>query len=103
IRNNKRYLYEESARIPLVVTGPGVAQDVQSDDVVNNADLTATITQIAGATPGLTLDGESMVPALTTPGLERGRATLLEAYAGDPILGVRTSRYLYTEWDTGKA
>jgi hypothetical protein len=43
-------------------------------------------------------DGESLLPNLFDPKLEKGRAILLEAYAGSPILGVRTSRYLYTEW-----
>jgi hypothetical protein len=42
-----------------------------------------------------------LLPSLTNPDLERGRAILLEAYAGIPVTGVRTSRYLYTEWDTG--
>ena len=39
------------------------------------------------------------MPSLLNPKLERGRAILFEAYAGEQILGVRTSRYLYTEWD----
>jgi hypothetical protein len=41
------------------------------------------------------------MPSLFSPKSEDGRAILLEAYAGTPILGVRTSRYLYTEWHTG--
>jgi hypothetical protein len=39
------------------------------------------------------------MPNLLNPKLENGRAILFEAYAGEQILGVRTSRYLYTEWD----
>jgi hypothetical protein len=39
------------------------------------------------------------MPRLLDPKGESGRAILFEAYAGEPILGVRTSRYLYTEWD----
>ena len=100
IRNQKRYLYEESARVPFVVRGPGVARGATSSDVVTNADLPATILQLAGASPGKTQDGISLVPNFTDPTLERGRAILLEAYAGQQIIGVRTSRYLYTEWDT---
>ena len=42
------------------------------------------------------------MPSLLDPKLEHGRAILLEAYAGEQILGVRTSRYLYTEWDGDK-
>ncbi len=102
IRNNKRYLYEESARVPVVVRGPGVARGETARDVVVNADLTSTFLELSGATPGLTQDGESLLPVLTNPTVERGRALLLEAYAGPPIKGVRTSRYLYTEWDTDR-
>ena len=102
IRNNKRYLYEEAARVPLVVRGPGVARGETAEDVVVNADLASTFLDLSGATPGLLQDGESLMPVLTTPTLERGRAILLEAYAGPAIKGLRTSRYLYTEWDTGR-
>ena len=102
IRDNKRFLYEESARVPFIARGPGIPHDESSDDVVVNADLTSTLLELSGAQPGLTQDGESLMPTLTNPDLEHGRAILLEAYAGSPILGVRTSRYLYTEWDTGK-
>ncbi|MQA72879.1 MAG: sulfatase-like hydrolase/transferase [Solirubrobacterales bacterium] len=102
IRNNKRFLYEESARVPIVVRGPGVAHGAQSNDVLVNADLTATFLEISGAAPGLVQDGQSLLPSLAQPELEHGRAILLEAYAGQPILGVRTARYLYAEWDTGE-
>ncbi len=103
VRDNKRFLYEESARVPFIARGPGIPHGESSDDVVVNADLTSTILGLSGAPAGLTQDGESLMPSLTNPDLENGRAILLEAYAGAPILGVRTSRYLYTEWDTGKA
>ena len=100
IRNNKRFLYESSARVPFIARGPGIARDRQTKDVVTNADLVPTILELTGASPGLTQDGESLMPSLRTPELENGRAALLEAFAGDEILGLRTSRYLYTEWDT---
>ncbi len=99
IRDNKRYLYEESARVPFIARGPGIPQNESSDDVVVNADLTATILELSGATPGLEQDGQSLMPRLLNPTGESGRAILFEAYAGEQILGVRTARYLYTEWD----
>ena len=43
IRDNKRFLYEESARVPFIARGPGIPQGESSDDVVVNADLTSTI------------------------------------------------------------
>jgi arylsulfatase A-like enzyme len=99
IRDNKRYLYEESARVPFIARGPGIPHGESSADVVVNADLTSTILQLSGASPGLVQDGQSLMPNLLNPKLENGRAILFEAYAGEQILGVRTSRYLYTEWD----
>jgi N-acetylglucosamine-6-sulfatase len=101
IRDNKRFLYEESARVPFVAVGPGIPKGESSSDIVVNADLNPTIMQITGATPGLPSDGMSLLPNLFDPKLERGRAILLEAYAGSPILGVHTNRYVYTEWSDG--
>jgi arylsulfatase A-like enzyme len=104
VRDNKRFLYEESARVPFVARGPGIPHGENSNDIVVNADLTSTILQLTGASTDVTQDGQSLMPSLTNPDLETGRAILLEAYAGTPILGVRTSQYLYTEWeDTGTA
>jgi N-acetylglucosamine-6-sulfatase len=104
IRNQKRYLYEESARVPFVARGPGIARNKRSDDVVTNADLVPTILELSGAQPGETQDGQSLMPSLAEPDLERGRAIQMEAFAiGPQITGLRTSRYLYAEWDTGKA
>ena len=102
IRDNKRYLYEESARVPFIARGPGIPHGQSSEDMVVNADLTSTVLDLANASPGLEQDGQSLMPSLLDPKLEHGRAILLEAYAGEQILGVRTSRYLYTEWDGDK-
>ncbi len=103
IRNNKRFLYEESIRVPFVARGPGIARNQSSMDVVTNADIAQTILDLSGVQPRLVQDGQSLMPSLASPELERGRTILLEAYAGDQIIGVRNSRYLYTEWDTGLA
>jgi arylsulfatase A-like enzyme len=102
IRNQKRYLYEESARVPFIARGPGIARGESSEDVVVNADLTSTILELSGATAGLTQDGQSLMPTLTNPDAEHARAIDLEAEAGPRIIGLRTWRYLYTEWETGK-
>jgi arylsulfatase A-like enzyme len=101
IKSQKRYIYEESAKVPFIVRGPGVARGEQSADVVTNADVVPTILDISHATPGNPQDGVSLLDDFANPKLEHGRAILHEAYAGQTILGVRTSRYLYTEWDTG--
>jgi N-acetylglucosamine-6-sulfatase len=101
IKSQKRYIYEESARVPFIVRGPGVARDEVSNDVVTNADVVPTILDLTGASAGNPQDGVSLTEDFKNPKLEHGRAILHEAFAGQTILGLRTSRYLYTEWDTG--
>lgn len=101
IRADKRFLYEESSRVPFIARGPQLPRGEQSSDVVVNADIAATVLEISGASAGVTQDGQSLLPSLENPDIERGRAILLEAFAGDEIFGVRTSRYVYSEWDTG--
>jgi N-acetylglucosamine-6-sulfatase len=101
IRSQKRFVYEESARVPFIARGPGVARGETSTDVVSNVDLVPTILELTGASPGNPIDGVSLTDDFKNPKLEHGRAILHEAYAGQTIFGLRTSRYLYTEWDTG--
>jgi N-acetylglucosamine-6-sulfatase len=101
IRSQKRFIYDESSRVPFIVRGPGVARGESSTDVVSNADVVPTILDLTGATPGNPIDGVSLTENFDNPKLEHGRAILHEAYAGKTILGLRTSRYLYSEWDTG--
>jgi N-acetylglucosamine-6-sulfatase len=101
IRSQKRFIYEESARVPFIVRGPGVARGESSTDVVSNVDVVPTILELTGATPGNRLDGVSLTDDFRNPKLEHGRVILHEAFAGQTILGLRSSRYLYAEWDTG--
>ncbi len=89
--------YEESIRVPLLIRGPGIPHGRVADDLAINADLAPTITKLAGAKPGLTMDGQSLLPAAAHPRAERGRELLLEA--GD-FHGIRTRRYAYVEYNT---
>ena len=87
IRSDKRFLYEESSRVPFIARGPQLPRGEQSSDVVANADIAATVLEISGAAAGLTQDGQSLLPSLENPDFERGRAVLFEAFAGEEILG----------------
>jgi arylsulfatase A-like enzyme len=60
----KNVMYEESIRVPLIIRGPSVPRGETREGLVVNADLPATILDIAGATPGNVLDGMSLLPLI---------------------------------------
>lgn len=62
-RMGKNCPYEECINFPLLIRYPGAANRVESR-LVSNVDLAATITDFAGVTPGLALDGRSLIPLL---------------------------------------
>ncbi|MDP9178870.1 MAG: sulfatase [Gemmatimonadota bacterium] len=62
---DKRWMYEESLRTPLIVRWPGVVKPASSNtDLVMNLDLAETFLDIAGVWPPPTMQGTSIVPLL---------------------------------------
>jgi arylsulfatase A-like enzyme len=104
IKNGKVKLYEESARVPLVIRGAGFAPGTRAQFLAVNPDLATTIVRLAGVTPGRSLDGRSLRYLLQNPGVADDRAVLLENF--DPVSvattgytdAIRTERYVYVEW-----
>lgn len=95
--DQKVYGYEPSIRVPLMIAGPGVPTGVTRTQQVGLVDLASTMLEWAGATPGRTQDGTSLVPVMNDPKVLADRYMLLEA-GGDPFpkvkhmyTGVRTS------------
>jgi arylsulfatase A-like enzyme len=104
IPGGKQRAYEESIRVPLVMRGPGVPQGVTVSDTAINVDLAPTIVDAAGANPGLTMDGRSLITLAQRPGAGEGRDVLIEnrAFQDHPAFtAVRTERYLYAEHQSG--
>jgi arylsulfatase A-like enzyme len=97
--------YEESIRVPLEMRGPGIPNGVMVNPLVINADLAPTIVDAANATPGLTMDGRSLLPVVQHPAVDGNRALLIEEpgqLAGVQAWGpgfdaIRTQRYIYVE------
>jgi N-acetylglucosamine-6-sulfatase len=94
--------YEESLRVPLVIRGPGIPQGRTAHDLAINADLAPTIVQLAGAKPGLPMDGRSLLPAARNPRIERGRELSIEAFEHSGFRGIRTQRYVYVTFKTNE-
>lgn len=72
--------YKEDANFPLIVRGPGVAEDVKRDELVLNTDFAPTMADLAGAqTPGF-VDGRSFAPLLETGDVPWRDAALMEGF-----------------------
>ena len=62
---DKRWMYEESLRIPLIVRHPATVEASSRDDhLVNNTDLAPTLLSLAGVEPPGFMQGRSIEPLL---------------------------------------
>ena len=61
---DKRWMYEESIRMPLIIRWPGVTKNGSSCDwLINNADFAPTLLEMAGAKPSQQMQGHSFASA----------------------------------------
>lgn len=96
---DKRFMYEESFRTPMMMRYPGVVKaGTQSDHLVMNLDIAPTLLDIAGVKVPEDIQGESFLPLLTDK-TARGRDAIYYHYyengehAVSPHFGVKTDRY----------
>lgn len=112
--------YEPSLRVPVVVRGPGVPHGEVRTEPFLSVDHAPTYADLADAPPGAPVDGVSLldVARLGDPRADDGwsRVVLTESAPSDAaraaarrdpsllrrvrgkVTGLRTSRWLYTEW-----
>ncbi len=69
--------YDTDVRVPLLVTGPGVAPGARKE-VTSNIDLAPTFEELAGLLPAPFRSGVSLVPTLSQPQLVRQSYAFLE-------------------------
>ena len=63
---DKRFMYEESLRMPFLVRWPGVIQPgSENRDLVQNLDFAPTFLALAGVAPPPEMQGRSIVPLLS--------------------------------------
>lgn len=110
----KRTLFEEGARAPLIVRRPGAKGNGQAcSRVVEFVDLYPTLTELASLpTPeGAKLEGRSLARLLDDPLAEWGGEAVTQILRPadkrleKPVMGcsIRTHRWRYTEWAEGSA
>jgi arylsulfatase A-like enzyme len=114
----KQSLFEESARVPLIIAAPGSKANGKSTAAIAELiDVYPTLAALCGLESAPGLPGESLVPQLSDPdasgkgfaitqvrrgggmGKAKNKAKAAEgAFAG---YSIRVSRWRYTEWDGG--
>jgi arylsulfatase A-like enzyme len=95
----KGKVYEEAARVPLLIRGGGFPAGVTVNQYVANIDLAPTIVALAGATPRLVMDGRSLLPIAQNPSLGTTRDLLIEQPG---FKAVRNQSFLYAQYNSGE-
>ena len=103
----KMSLFEQSARVPLIIAAPGVAKSGGvAETPVGLIDLYPTLAKLCGVEAPENIQGQDLSPILTNPS-EIGRGwTISQVTRGGRTKGtfgftLRTPRWRYTEWDQG--
>jgi arylsulfatase A-like enzyme len=100
IPEGKRFIYERSARVPLLIRGPGFPAGVVRDQLVMNVDVPATILDLADASPGRALDGLSLLPFAEDGGYGAERPIVIETVRR--YFALRTPKWVYVEYKDGQ-
>ena len=98
---DKRFMYEESLRMPLVIRWPGhIKPSTTNNAMVMNIDFAPTLLEAAGASVPKDMQGRSFLASLDGRKLKDWRTSMYYRYyhyPGDhqvqPHYGVRTDRY----------
>ncbi|MCE6987560.1 sulfatase [Dyadobacter sp. CY323] len=100
----KQSLFENSARVPLIVSVPGGTKGKSSGRTVELLDIYPTLAELCGISPTQKLQGKSLTPLLKYPDAIWDKPAYTQVRRGE-IFGrsVRSERFRYTEWDEGKA
>jgi N-acetylglucosamine-6-sulfatase len=103
---DKRWPYEESIRIPLIVRHPEAIRDAgrRASQMVLNIDLAPTLLDVAGLRSLESMDGESFAPILMDQNTRGREAWLYEyfmdyPYAVPETRAVGTERHKYIEYE----
>jgi N-acetylglucosamine-6-sulfatase len=97
ISAGKNSAYDEAARVPLLVRGPGIPDRTQVSSPVVNVDVPATIYDVTGVQPAIEQDGVSLAEVASDPAEFADRDVLIETTDG---AGLRTPDFLYVEHGT---
>ena len=100
----KQSLFENSARVPLLISVPRGLKGKASPRTVELVDVYPTLAELCNLKTNQKLSGVSLTPLLKNPVAQWNRPAFSQVARGK-IMGrsIRTERWRYTEWDEGKA
>lgn len=113
VPGGKKRAYPASARLPMVIKGPGIPSGVTRSTLVSNVDWAPTILDVANrprpTDPRYLIDGRSLIPLAQDPTLGQQRELLFitgpRSDQGETwYKAIRTKRYHYIEhlwWNDG--
>ncbi|MEW6306440.1 MAG: sulfatase [Verrucomicrobiota bacterium] len=101
----KTTLFEESTRVPLIVSAPGMkARGQASPRLVELVDIYPSLADLCGLPGPKNLHGKSFKPLLNDPQQTWKPAAYTQVQRGGQTgYSVRTERWRYNEWDSGKS
>lgn len=107
----KRTLFEESARAPMIIRAPRATGSGPCRRVVEFVDLYPTLASRAGVEAPVGLDGRDLTPLLEDPLAPWDGYAVTQVLRpaddrlAEPVMGcsIRTERYRYTEWAEGES
>ena len=108
----KQSLFENSARVPLIIALPGVTNGRSSVRTVELLDIYPTLAELCGIKPPKDIQGKSLMPLIKNPNEKWNKPAFTQVQRiinrDKPdqkiIMGrsVRTERWRYNEWDETK-
>ena len=104
---HKRSLFEESARVPLIIAAPGLGANTRSASLVELLDVYPTLCDLAQVPRPDVVAGKSLRPVFNDPRATLHDGVFTEARRGPNAehwgRSVRTTRWRCTEWDEGQS
>ena len=93
----KRTLWEESTRVPLLITGPGIDPGQHCKEAVSLIDIYPTLLELCDLPTASHLEGVSVVPQLQAPSTPRAHPAITSSYYGNHSVRTRDWRLISYE------